>query len=175
MTRFEKVFITGVIVADLFAVIYFGGHYIMKGSIISHGSHDEHQSLILAHTDDHGTDHAKKEAKPKFDWATHVPDLARGAQLSAKCKACHTFDDGGTHKIGPNLWDIFGKDIAAKDGFNYSSSFVEKKGSVAWDRDALDAFLKNPKKYVPGTKMAFPGIRKAEDRANMIAWIESLK
>ena len=100
-------------------------------------------------------------------------DAEKGAKVFKKCVSCHSFDIGGGNKIGPALWGIVDRDIAMATGFNYSSALSGKDG--VWDYDALNGFLENPKKYAKGTNMAFAGLRKAKDRANIIAYLDSLK
>ena len=99
-------------------------------------------------------------------------DVNAGKKKSKACAACHTFDKGGADRVGPNLWDIVGRDKAGTAGFAYSDALVEKGG--AWDYEALNAFLAKPKKYTPGTKMNYAGLKKEKDRANLIAWLRSL-
>ena len=99
--------------------------------------------------------------------------IEKGVKVAKKCVSCHSFDIGGANKIGPALWGIVDRDIAASTGFNYSSALSGKDG--IWDYEALNGFLENPKKYATGTNMAFAGLRKAKDRANIIAYLDSLK
>jgi cytochrome c len=99
-------------------------------------------------------------------------DVEKGQKGLKKCKACHSFEDGGKNKVGPNLYNIVGRDKAAVSGFSYSSAMKEKGG--AWDYEALDAFLSKPKAYLPGTKMSFGGLKKATDRANLIIYLRGL-
>ncbi|MDH3660813.1 MAG: cytochrome c family protein [Alphaproteobacteria bacterium] len=99
-------------------------------------------------------------------------DVAKGEKVSKKCKACHVFEEGGKNKLGPALWGIVGKDIASHDGFNYSGALNGLEGD--WTYDALDQFLAAPKTYVPGTKMVFAGVRKEQDRADLIAYLRTL-
>ncbi len=98
-------------------------------------------------------------------------DLKKGAKLSKKCAACHSFNSGGKHKIGPNLWNIYGSDMAAKDGFKYSKALKSFGGT--WDNASLNEFILKPKKFISGTKMGFAGIKKLEDRAALIAWMKA--
>ena len=99
--------------------------------------------------------------------------IEKGMKTAKKCVSCHSFDAGGANKIGPALHGIVDRKIAAGAGFNYSAALAEMDG--AWDYEALNGFLENPKKYAAGTAMAFAGLRKASDRANIIAYLDSLK
>ncbi|MGQ7792062.1 c-type cytochrome [Faunimonas sp. B44] len=103
-------------------------------------------------------------------------DIAVGERSARKCAACHSFNEGGPNKVGPNLWDRFGQPIAVHEGYNYSPAMKEfsNGGAETWTIEHLDAFLLNPKAAVPGTKMAFPGIRNDDERAALIAYMHSL-
>ncbi len=93
----------------------------------------------------------------------------KGKKVFKKCAACHTTDNGGKNKVGPNLWRILGNSKASNANFGYSKALQEKGG--VWDYETLFGFLKSPKKYLPGTKMAFVGLKKPKDRANLIAFL----
>ena len=99
-------------------------------------------------------------------------DLDAGAKDARKCGACHSFEEGGPAKIGPPLWDVVGRDIASVEGFAYSDALTGKDG--AWDYQKLDAFLSQPREWAPGTKMAFAGLNKPEERADVILYLRSL-
>lgn len=99
-------------------------------------------------------------------------DVAAGEAITKKCLSCHTFEQGGANKVGPNLYDIVGANIAHKGDFTYSDAMASHGGS--WDYNSLSSFLKKPKDFVPGTKMAFAGISKEGDRANLIAYLRTL-
>lgn len=176
MGSFTRFFVMFVIAADLFAVVYFVGNMYLTGSLSGH--HEHHETVVAGIEDAHSKD-KKGSSKPKKDPnalpENFVADPVKGAKVAAKCKACHTFEQGGKHRIGPNLWGIYGAEIAHADDYSYSSAFNDKKGELVWDQKTLDAYLENPKKHIPGTKMAFPGIRKAADRENLIAWLKTLK
>ncbi len=100
-------------------------------------------------------------------------DLAAGEKVLRKCTSCHTVDEGGANRIGPNLWNLVDRPIASVDGFSYSKSLQEKSGD-GWSYENLDGFLAKPKDWAPGTKMSFAGLKKIEDRANLIAYLRSL-
>ena len=93
-------------------------------------------------------------------------------RLFRKCQACHNANEGGAHQIGPNLWSIVNASIAAKESYSYSGAMIAKGGT--WTYQALDAFLMRPSADMPGTKMSFPGIRTAEERAQVIAYLRSM-
>jgi cytochrome c2 len=99
-------------------------------------------------------------------------DVAEGEKVSKKCKACHVFEEGGKNKLGPALWGVVGRDIASHEGFAYSGALSELDG--AWTYDRLNEFLTAPKSYVPGTKMVFAGVKKEEDRADLLAYLRTL-
>ncbi len=102
-------------------------------------------------------------------------DPKKGQQLTTVCQACHTFDKGGPNRIGPNLWGVFGGPIAEdRGGFAFSSALEADKGQK-WDPEKLNEWLDNPQHFAPGTKMTFVGFPKAENRADVIAYLQSLK
>lgn len=103
-------------------------------------------------------------------------DAAAGEAVFRRCAACHTAESGGANKIGPNLWNIVNRPIATHEGFAYSNAMKEfsQGGSVAWDYEHLSNFLLAPKGYIRGTAMAFAGLKKPEDRADIIAYLRTL-
>jgi len=100
-------------------------------------------------------------------------DMEAGQKEAKKCAACHTFENGGADKVGPNLWDILDNGIANNAGFAYSDAMAEHQGDN-WTYDSLFHFLENPKAFVPGTKMSFAGIGKPEKRADLLLYLRSL-
>jgi cytochrome c len=99
-------------------------------------------------------------------------DVAKGQAVAKGCLACHDLTKGGPNKTGPNLWDVVMRAPGSHEGFGYSPAMTAKKGET-WTFEALDAFLTNPAKAVPGTKMTFR-VGKAGDRANVLAYLRSL-
>lgn len=101
-------------------------------------------------------------------------DAAAGEKVFRKCKSCHAVGEGASNKVGPHLNGIVGAPIADVEGFKYSDAFLEKKaGGFVWDEAALAAYLEKPKEFIAGTKMAFNGLRKDADRANVIAYLKT--
>ena len=100
-------------------------------------------------------------------------DVANGEkQFKRRCRACHTNTADGPNKTGPNLWNIVGREQGAREGVRYSDGLKSLGGH--WGFAELDAFLTRPADYVPDTRMAFPGLRKASERADLIAYLRSL-
>ena len=103
-------------------------------------------------------------------------DPVKGQATAKKCVACHTFEEGAAHKVGPNLWGVLGRPIASAADYQYSDAMVafSEGGAKSWSVEELDPYLLNPKEHVPGTKMAFPGLKKDDERANVIAYLATL-
>ncbi len=99
-------------------------------------------------------------------------EVARGEKLSKACAACHSFDKGGINKIGPNLWNAMGAQKGHHSGFAYSEAMTSHGGN--WSYEEMNKFLYNPKVYISGTKMAYAGVKKTEDRAAIIAWLRTI-
>ncbi len=110
------------------------------------------------------------------DWGTVLPtaDVKAGEAVFAKCKSCHNADNGGANGTGPNLWGVEGRKPGSHAGFAYSSGMTDFGAKNAqWDYDHLYEFIKNPQKYISGTKMTFVGLKKPEDRINVIAYLHA--
>lgn len=113
-----------------------------------------------------------QDVGPTLDALLASANSKSGEKISKKCIACHTFGQGQASGIGPNLWDILGRDIASAADFEYSKALFKIEG--AWTFVELDKFLTSPKKYVNGTKMAFPGLKNPSDRADVLVYLRSL-
>ncbi|CAN7193219.1 cytochrome c family protein [Phenylobacterium sp. LjRoot219] len=121
-----------------------------------------------------GGDAAAAEVPP--DWGTVLPtaDVAAGQAVFAKCQSCHNITNGGANGTGPNLWGVVGHKPGSHAGFAYSpamEAFAAKQ--PIWDYEHVYEFVKNPQKYMPGTKMTFVGLKKQEDRINLIAYLHA--
>jgi cytochrome c2 len=101
--------------------------------------------------------------------AVEAGDPAQGKKVFVKCQACHSLETG-VNKVGPSLAGIMGRAAAAEADFNYSDAM--KNAHLNWTPETLDQYLLNPRKMVPGTKMAFPGLPKEKDRADLISYLE---
>jgi cytochrome c len=97
-------------------------------------------------------------------------DAAKGEKVAAKCKACHDLTNAATKKVGPPLWGVVGRNHASVEGFAYSDA-MKGMSDKPWNFAELDHFLAKPKEYAPGTKMSFPGLPKADDRAALLRWL----
>lgn len=101
-------------------------------------------------------------------------DVAKGQATAKVCLQCHTFDKGGANKIGPNLFGVMEENIASVPGYQFSSVLAGHKADK-WDPEKLNVWLFKPQEFAKGTKMTFAGLPKAEDRANIVAYLQSLK
>ena len=96
-------------------------------------------------------------------------DIAAGEKVFRKCKVCHTLEAGGKRKIGPNLFGIMGRTSGTAEGFKYSKAMAA--AGITWDVDTLTQYLTKPKEFIPGNKMAFPGLKKPEQIENLIVFL----
>jgi cytochrome c len=131
-----------------------------------------------------GYEVAVKEEQPQAGAAPAAPaavpietllasaSAQRGADVAKQCQACHNFQEGQGPKIGPDLYNVVGRKIASVSGFNFSAALKSKNGT--WDFDALNAWLTKPSAYAPGTAMTFAGLSNDKQRADVIAYLDTL-
>ena len=111
----------------------------------------------------------KVEDKVDISTLLALGDLTHGEKVFKKCSACHSIEAGGGNKIGPALYNVVGRKIAAVKDYKYSKALVEYKKN--WSFEELNGFLIKPQKWIKGTKMAYAGLRKEKDRASVILYL----
>ena len=141
------------------------------------GGHGEGEEVAQAYTipveESAGGGEAEAEEQIDFGALMAAADPAKGEKVFGKCKACHKLD--GTDGTGPHLNGVVGRAVASIGGFGYSDPMVAHAAEAPnWTPEALQEFLASPKGVVPGTKMSFAGLPKPEDRANLIAYLQSV-
>jgi cytochrome c len=115
---------------------------------------------------------ADQEPQQPIEQLLAKADVGRGETSAKKCVACHTFTKGGKTLVGPNLWAVVGRPKASEAGFNYSPALKAKGGN--WTLDELNQFIFSPKALVPGTNMTFAGVARGSERADLLAYLNSL-
>jgi len=155
---------------------------VMTLSIVSEGIYDAHEPEtegfaieVAESSGDAGA--ADEEAAPELIAPLLASaDPARGETVFKKCAACHTNDASNANKVGPGLWNIVNRPVAAHDDFKYSAAMTEfaEGGSVVWDYEHLSNFLAAPKQYIKGTAMGFAGLKKIDERADLIAYLRTV-
>jgi cytochrome c2 len=157
--------------AVLFALLLSVGLSIFSG-VIFHMEAPEAPGYVIAVATEEGA--APAEAQP-FPVLLAAADPKAGENSAKKCLTCHTLKSGEPNKVGPNLWGVVNRPIAAHEGYEYDAAmhaFAEQ--AKTWTFDNLNKFLHDPKATVPGTKMAFPGLKDDKERANVIAYLNTL-
>jgi cytochrome c len=164
----------------IFASILMAGIIAMLAGFVAkkvvHVEKPEKDAYVIEAAEVSDSGAPKKKAGPEPIFALlAAADIEKGKRLSKACAACHNFEKGAPHKLGPNMWDKINAQIAAKTDFAYSDALTAKKAEgLKWTYEEMNAFLWKPKKYAPGTKMSYIGMRKAQDRADIIAWMRTL-
>ena len=153
--------------------ILFAGIVALGGTLVSaemfKAERPEHMGYPIEGVVEEGAGPAEAEKPIAFYLAS--ADAAKGEQVFKKCAACHNAEPGGTNALGPGLFGVMGAPVAAHPGFPFSDALKSVGG--AWDWDKMSAWLANPKKFAPGTKMTFAGLSNPEDRANIMMFLNS--
>ena len=152
--------------------ILFAGIVALCGTVVAgeifKGERPEHMGYPIEGVEVEG---GAAEAEKPIAFYLASADPAKGEQVFKKCAACHNADPGGANALGPALFGAMGRPIAAHPGFAFSPALKEVGGS--WDWDKMSAWLANPKKFAPGNKMTFAGLSNPEERANVLAFLNS--
>lgn len=155
----------------VFLMIGWAGESLYHTGPSEYGEEEHAQAYVI---DIGASEAAPEEAAEAVDFPALVAaaDAGAGEKVFSKCKTCHKVDGGdGT---GPHLNGVVGRPKASIAGFGYSETLVGMAADI-WTPDNLNAFLINPKKYAPGTKMTFAGLSNVQDRANLVAWLATTK
>jgi|TARA_Y100000815_G_scaffold263160_1_gene277397 cytochrome c len=131
--------------------------FLLMGCSDQKNVDDDQQDIVLTNTVDTG------------ELMTIDGDLERGRKLYLQCRACHSLKEKEPHKIGPNLFKIIGSKAGSMKGYNYSDAL--SKSEIVWTIENLDLWLEKPYEIIPGNKMVFSGMRKQEDRNDLIAYV----
>ncbi|MEH6702545.1 c-type cytochrome [Parasphingorhabdus sp.] len=144
------------------------GFSIVSGKYFHAGKHErpEVMGFVIEGVEASG---GGADAGPSIETLLQTADAAAGEKVFAKCAACHTINQGGANGIGPNLYGSMGKPHGHVAGFAYSDALKSIAGN--WDWAGMNAWLTSPRKYAEGTKMTFAGLGKAEDRANLMVYL----
>jgi len=152
----------------LFAGIVALGSSIVAGEVF-HSERPEKMGYPIEGVEIEGEGAAEAEKPIAFYLASADP--AKGQQVFNKCTACHNAEKGGANQLGPNLWGVLGEGVGKGHGFAFSPALSGHGGTWTWD--TLSDWLKNPKGFAPGTKMTFAGISNPQDRANVMAFLNT--
>ena len=108
---------------------------------------------------------------PASSSAAAMTPMERGAIMWKRCRACHNVEEGARHKVGPNLYGIYGMTAGSQEGFNYSKAMTTSE--VVWTDETMSAYIENPREFMPGNRMSYVGIRKTEDREALLLWLKT--
>ena len=155
----------------LFAGIIALGLSILSGMYF--GADKHHEPDVFGFPIEGGEEEGGADSGPSLAALLSTGDAAAGEKVFSKCVACHTIEQGGATGIGPNLFGVVGTAIGSHaPGFDYSGALKDHGGN--WDFENLDAWLKSPRAFANGTKMSFAGLSSAEDRANLLVYLNAM-
>ena len=173
MDSFEFNKIAGAILATALGVMALS----IVSEIIFQPAEAEQPAYVVAGVEPTGDEQGDSAGDlPPIAVRLATADIAAGERSLAKCKACHTFDEGDTRRTpGPNLYGIVGAPVAHLEGFSYSAAMTEKRDEgQTWTFEYLDEYLFAPRTVIPGTAMTFAGLKRDDERTNVIAYLRTL-
>ena len=169
---FDTMTLTKITAAFCAALLVFVLGGWIGDKVYSPGHHGkDHQASYIIDTGEDDTEVAEADAGPSITELLASADVGKGENVFKKCSACHALNDG-ENGVGPHLYGLIDRATASVDGYGYSGALVAV--TPDWNVEALDAFLAAPKKYAPGTAMGFAGLKKPTDRANVIAYLQTI-
>jgi cytochrome c len=164
--------VAGALLILLFA--NWGAHSLYRVVQVTHGEeeHAMERGYIVAAEADAEAEAAAPEVEMTFADLYAAADVAKGEKAFGKCKACHKLEEGA-NATGPSLFGVVDRPMAEAPGFGYSDALIALQGGT-WTPEQIDAYVTSPKDYAPGNKMTFAGLKKPEDRANLIAYLATI-
>jgi len=171
MDSFEFNKIAGAVLGTALVVFGLGE---LKGAVY-HSPNPEKPGFAIEVTEGGTGEEAGGGATAQLSLGTLLAkaDPAKGQATAKACQACHDFTKGGPNKQGPNLWDVVERPIASHEGFAYSDSLKEHAGDK-WTFEHLNQFVHDPKSFAPKTKMLFSGVKRDQQRADVLAYLRTL-
>ncbi|TNE36427.1 MAG: cytochrome c family protein [Alphaproteobacteria bacterium] len=172
MNTFEFNKIAGAVLAGILLLMVIGevAHFAVEPTHLDKPAYAIDTSSVAS--TEVASDDKKKPQDPPIGVLMASADPAKGEKIFKKCHACHNAEEGAGAKIGPDLYGILDRPKGSAEGFSYSSGMKEKGGN--WTYEDLYHFLKKPSAFIDGTKMSFAGLKKPEDRADIIAFLRTL-
>ena len=161
--------VTGSVLGAL--LVFLLGSWAADGLYTTAGGHGDGAQAYVIEVEGEEAPEEVVEEGPTFAEMMAAADIAKGAKVFGKCKACHKLEEG-KHATGPSLYGIVDRTVGTVEGFGFSGKLVAV--AQTWDAETLFEFLRKPKEFAPGTKMTFSGLKKETDRVNLIAYLATL-
>jgi cytochrome c len=171
MDSFEFNKIAGAVLGTL--LITFGLGIVAEEIFHAEAPEKPGYAIAVAESEGEGQAGGGEAAAVPIATLLQTADPAKGEAAAKPCIACHTFENGGQNKVGPNLWNIVNRPIASHTGFAYSDALKAKSGQQ-WTFEDLNAFIHDPRSYAPGTKMTYAGMKRDNTRADLLAYLRTL-
>ena len=156
----------------VFLLAKWGAEAVYHVDVEAHGEEEHAQAYTIEVADAGGEGEGEgEEAGPPFEEVFASADPAAGEGVFRACQSCHKVEEGA-NGVGPTLYGVVGREVDSVAGYSYSGALEEH--ADVWSPENLYAFLENPKGFAPGTKMSYAGLKDPQDRANLIAWLDTL-